>query len=229
MLPLLSVRRRAKKLQTGVGMLLASCGTPEAKASVIPATNIPVAAALFEPEQATKYLTVPGTWKICPDTHHVRGSRVGSIKVILYEPEQFYVGSSSDCRVTVRSAERELPVGSNSYRIEGPGCTYVFNRSAGQLATVHLAPAASDALSYDKCLFRLGLFLKGYQGVLRLSDSQLFVPLANSPWATMNGMPEAVPILHYTAASCNLQPALILSRSQVPVALRCSFGPRKKR
>lgn len=207
----------------------AQCAPPEQNAAApdqadarptIPGTRVSLEDALFLPGRDTRLpIDSPPGWRVCRSSDHASGSRLGLVSVILNDEDLLQLGSEEDCRVRImRDAP---PANASDFVVDGPGCRFAFERAGEALRAVRLTPAPFVPAQYEKCFYRLGLLLRGFDGALVMPDEILFVPVGNSPWVSFPNPPAQVPVFQYLLSACAVDPARITRRSEVPRPLPC--------
>ena len=102
-----------------------------------------------------------------------------------------------------------------------PDATGGSPKDGEMLHSVRVVPRPFTSDQYEKCFFRLGLFLQGFNGALVLPDADLFVPYQNSVWSAFPKPPRYVPRFQYILTGCDLDPGRINKRSDVR-PLKCT-------
>lgn len=169
----------------------------------------------------------PLDWRLCRDTAWAKGTQLGLLQVILALDHTLMLGEPPTCQVRVIRAP--APAGPADLVREAHGCRYVFARRDGLLQSALVTPTPFAPERYETCMLRLGLFLKGYQGVLAIPDADLFFPAARTPWALYPRPPRLVPIFQWTIGACEVEPMRIATRSEVPADPRCHPIGRPRR
>jgi hypothetical protein len=189
---------------------------------VIPGTKIALDQLLFLPGESIRRRFDVREWSICRDNAHTKGSQLGLAEIILNDPDVLTLGSPDSCKVTMLDAA-PAAASASEQRISGPGCVWVFSKAGGAFRSVTQSPTPFTPAQYEKCYFRLALFLKGYNGALTLPDAVLFVPYRKSPWSTFPKPPQFVPVLQYLLTGCSTDIEGISRKDEIPQEINCSY------
>jgi hypothetical protein len=201
--------------------LLLGCASQGRSLPPIPGSRITLDQAIFLPGRDSRFaLSRGGLWRLCRASDHARGSRLGLITIILAREGLLQLGEAGDCEVRVTRSDREAPRPSDFVH-DAHGCRMVFAQDGGMLRSARLAPTPFVPEQYEKCLLRLGLFLVGYNGALAIGDEDLFVRSRHSPWMSFPRPPAFVPIFQWTIGACDVDPARIARRADLPTNMHC--------
>lgn len=197
------------------------CSAGAATAPQIPGTHITLEQAIFLPGRDTRFdVSRSGIWRICRSSDYAEGTQLGLLTIILAEERLLRLGNPPDCEVVISRVD-QYQTSSSDFVHDAYGCRFVFSQRQGVLRSVRLTPSPFSAEQYEKCVLRLGLFLTGYNGVLAISDVELFVPYDRSVWASFSSHPRFVPIFQFNITACEVDPARIFRRRDMPRNFRC--------
>jgi len=157
-------------------------------------------------------------WKLCRD-NNPRPFRDGTlINIVLGEPDLFILGHDGDCQVTIVK-----DIGENPYSInmEKHGCHFYFEILEKSINHIFMVDSSATDDQYIKCLYRVGLFPKGYNGALDFPDADLFYLRTESFWAPFSRGPKYVPLFQYYVLLCDFQMRRFESAKSVPRDVKC--------
>jgi hypothetical protein len=205
---------------TGLILALAACSA-QASSPLIPGTRITLEEAFFLPGEDRRYVAdTPNRWLLCRDSDTPADAHLALLGVVLSDGDLLRLQLADRCNVRVSRAPVTATAASDMV-VDAPGCRVVFGKDDEELASILINPSAFSAEQYEKCLFRVALFLKGFNGALAISDEDLFVSYRSSPWSTYPRPPRYVPLLQIYIARCDLDTSLILSRNDISSRVSC--------
>ncbi|VVS96025.1 hypothetical protein [Erythrobacter sp. EC-HK427] len=76
----------------------------------------------------------------------------------------------------------------------------------------------NDETQFNNCMFRIALFLQGFNGVMTLSDNVLFVERRLTPWVGLAVAPNDVPLFQLSARRCGFEVSEYVQNSEIPSA-----------
>lgn len=200
-------------------LMLASCGTREKSGFEIPFVKMSSNQFIFSTSLDRHYFDENQLkWKLCRD-NNPRPFRGGTLlNIVLGEPELFPLGHDGDCQVTIVKDILDVPA---STKIEKHGCHFHFAKVEKSINHIFMIDNGASNEQYVKCLYRLGLFAKGYNGALDLPDTDLFYLRTNSFWAVFSRGPKYVPLFQYYVLLCDFQMRRFESPNSVPSKVKC--------
>lgn len=201
-------------------VLTGACHASDVSSHAIPGTSITIEEALFLPGQTSKIpLATDVAWHICGPEDIIGTSNAGYVGTIVGKT-MFQLARDRPCTVEIVEAVPKLRK-PTSRVVEGPGCTWSFDLSAGAVRHVQLAIRPRAPAQLYRCLSRLGLFIIGIQGGLQIPDEKLFVPSSQSIWAAFPRVPAEVTMLQYILWRCKVNARSINDSSQISQLPRC--------
>ena len=128
--------------------------------------------------------------RLCRDSQVPDGAQLSGIKHVLGRPELFGLGSDDECSLQIASTINDLTL---FHRSNFEGCHVAFEAKGEVVQFVQFAPANSTEVELQKCYIRIGLWATGRGDFAEIPDEELFIPLAETRWWGLPGMPEFVP------------------------------------
>ena len=128
--------------------------------------------------------------RFCRDSKVPEGTRLGGIKHVLGRDELFGLGDDSECMFQIVSDPRDLSLSSQAQFEE---CYVAFRADDGIVLHLQFAVPNPTELALQKCNLRIGLWATGRSEYARIPGKELFIPLSETRWWGLPGMPDLIP------------------------------------
>ncbi len=188
----------------------------EDKGALIPPTKIHIAELIFANDLPRHYfISQYDGYRICRDSEVPKNRGKTLVQGIL-QTQSMSLGDSEACQIRFlkeKNIERKY-----DFSITKNGCDFNFIIFENIVRHIDVVGNISDAVAFDKCVFRTGLFTMGFNGALDIEDERLFVPRSRSFWASFPEGEEFVPLIQFFLAQCDFKMQKFASRQDVIAA-----------
>jgi hypothetical protein len=183
---------------------------------LVPYTKIRSMELLFLSDLPTHIFFEPSDGhKLCRNSDFLKQRRARLTDHVL-RSNVMKIGSEDSCKITV--LKKPPPFFKYNKKIANNKCKYYLNIKGNNLHHLYFIRDHSNIDLYDKCFFRMGLFMMGMNGALEIEDARLFVPRKKSPWAALPAGESSVPLVQYFMDLCTFEMKRFESREEADLA-----------
>ncbi len=154
------------------------------------------------------YLTNIDGVRLCSGSYLTKasdGTSRSTIGFVLGTKGVRFSGDSEACDLTILPPHSSREIQSDNFsEVYSNGCRFYFRLGESSLSNMEMV-GPEDSVQFDRCLYRAALVSMGYNGVLTVSDENLFVPSDASPWAGVTGVTKEVPLFQYILRACDFK------------------------
>lgn len=151
---------------------------PEGASSpTIPGTTFPVAKLLLLPGQTRVFVAAAPAVELCIDGALMNWYRGAGLRRISGRNPFMAPVQKTGCAYAL--SVRGMPF-RDGLTVRSDDCTASVRIGGGHIEALSVQVSQATQAVFSRCLYRMGLFLEGYNGTLSLPRAELFIPTATS-------------------------------------------------